>query len=138
MAYPYYPNYSNWGTPQMPVQGSQIPSVSSPTPQMANDINWVQGESDAKSRPVAAGHSVVFLDTEESVMYIKSVDASGMPQPLRVFEYTERKAPPKNEAVAMKQMTAEVVSRQEFDELKNEVRKLSENLHSPTVEEGEG
>ena len=87
MAYPYFPNYANWNaSPQMPQIAPQMPSVASQNAQMTNDINWVQGEADAKSRPVGAGHSVVFMDSEESVFYIKTVDQSGMPLPLRIFE----------------------------------------------------
>ncbi len=39
---------------------------------------------------VAAGNSVLLMDSENSAFYIKSTDASGMPMPLRVFDYTER------------------------------------------------
>ena len=35
------------------------------------------------------------MDSESSTFYIKSTDASGMPQPLRIFDYTERTATPK-------------------------------------------
>ena len=30
------------------------------------------------------------MDSEASVFYLKSTDMSGMPQPLRIFDYTER------------------------------------------------
>ena len=32
----------------------------------------------------------MLMDSENSTFYIKSTDASGMPMPLRVFDYTER------------------------------------------------
>lgn len=55
-------------------------------------ILWVNGIEGAKSYPVAPGNSVWLMDSgDDSVFYIKSVDASGMPQPLRIFEYKERK-----------------------------------------------
>lgn len=65
-----------------------------PQPQPVNNggINWVQGEAGAKSFLVGAGNSVLLMDSEDSVFYIKSTDMSGMPQPLRVFEYKERMA----------------------------------------------
>ena len=64
---------------------------------------------------VAAGNSVLLMDSENSVFYIKSTDASGMPQPLRVFDYTERgkQAPQKPETVDDK-----FVTREEFDALR--------------------
>lgn len=52
-------------------------------------INWVQGEAGAKSIPVPAGQKALLMDSETNVFYIKSSDASGMPLPLRTFEYKE-------------------------------------------------
>lgn len=53
-------------------------------------INWVQGEAGAKSFVVTPGQTVLLMDSEESVFYIKSTDESGMPLPLRIFDYKER------------------------------------------------
>lgn len=55
-----------------------------------NGINWVQGLAGAKSFLVGAGNSALLMDSEEQVFYIKSTDQSGMPLPLRVFDYKER------------------------------------------------
>lgn len=52
-------------------------------------INWVQGEAGARSVPVPAGQKALLMDSETNVFYIKSSDNSGMPLPLRVFEYKE-------------------------------------------------
>ncbi len=71
-------------------------------------INWVQGEAGAKSFLVGAGQSVMLMDSEESVFYIKSTDQSGMPQPLRVFDYKERTQSQKSDGF---------VTREEFDKL---------------------
>jgi len=102
MAYsPYYPTYFPQTNPyaqQMALQSSQMPQNA---PAQSNSgIIWVQGENAAKSFPVGAGQSVLLMDSEGSVMYIKSVDSSGMPQPLRIYDYKERKA----EASQMPQM----------------------------------
>ena len=59
-----------------------------PTPQ-SNPI-WVQGEEGAKAYMVAPGSSVMLMDSENTVFYLKSSDQSGMPLPLRIFDYTER------------------------------------------------
>lgn len=80
MAYPYYP------ATYQPMYPSQ---QAAPTPQ-SGGINWVQGESGAKSFLVAPNTSVMLMDSEDEVFYIKTSDASGMPLPLRVFEYRER------------------------------------------------
>lgn len=52
-------------------------------------IIWVQGVAGAKAYPVAPSNSVQLMDSESDHFFIKSTDASGMPMPLRVFEYKE-------------------------------------------------
>ncbi len=60
-----------------------------PQPQSGNGLIWVQGETGAKSYLVAANSTVMLMDSEADVFYLKSADASGMPMPLRTFKYTE-------------------------------------------------
>lgn len=70
-----------------------LPTVMGAAPthptQNGSGIMWVQGEAGAKSYLVGAGQSVLLMDSESSRFYIKSTDNSGMPMPLRVFEYKE-------------------------------------------------
>lgn len=77
--------------PQMYQPYNYVPQQSV-APQQQNDsgILWVQGEAGAKSWAVAPGKSVMLMDSESSTFYIKSSDQSGMPMPLRIFDYTER------------------------------------------------
>jgi hypothetical protein len=63
---------------------------SQPMQQQSSQIIWVSGEAGAKSYLVAPGNTVMLLDAENSVFYLKSADASGMPLPLRIFDYKER------------------------------------------------
>ena len=58
-----------------------------PTTQ-TNSITWVQGIEGAKAYPVAAGNSVLLMDSDKQYMYIKTADSAGMPS-LKVYEYTE-------------------------------------------------
>lgn len=84
--YPYYPNYPTYPN----YNGMQNPTPN-PNQNQTNSIIWVQGESGAKSYLVASNTSVLLMDSEQSRFYIKSTDASGMPMPLRIFEYSEIK-----------------------------------------------
>lgn len=59
-----------------------------------NGLIWVQGEAGAKSYIVAPGNTVMLMDSEVERFYLKSADASGMPMPLRTFEYKERTETP--------------------------------------------
>jgi hypothetical protein len=60
--------------------------------QQQNGLTWVQGIEGAKSHPVSAGQSVLLMDSESNAFFIKTADASGMPLPLRIFDYSERTA----------------------------------------------
>lgn len=71
---------------QQPQQVVQPPQQS----QDRGGIIWVQGDAGAKSYLVAPNTSVMLMDSEADCFYIKSADASGMPLPLRTFDYTER------------------------------------------------
>lgn len=111
----FAPGYYPMGQPSaMPDQLAQL-RQNYQQPQQSAPIIWVQGEEGAKAYMVAAGNSVLLMDSESSVFYIKSTDASGMPQPLRIFDYTERgkQAPQKPETVDDK-----FVTRAEFDALR--------------------
>ena len=127
----YYPQY--YGTQNVP-QFAQNTQQSS-----SAGIIWVQGEAAAKAYPVASGQSVLLMDSEDSVMYIKSTDQSGMPQPLRVFDYKERTSA-KIEPAAVKQASSdEFVSRKEFEEFREDVKRSMRGMRKTAIEEeGEG
>lgn len=104
-----YNNYFNPYYSQMPYQAQQTQN---------NGITWVQGENAAKSYPVASGQSVLLMDSEESTFYIKSTDNSGMPLPLRIFDYKERQ----NERLQQNMITnTDYISRSEFDAFRSEI-----------------
>lgn len=89
------------------VPQQQIPQPVVQQPVNDNGILWVQGEAGAKSWAVAPGKSVMLMDSESNTFYIKSSDNSGMPMPLRIFDYTER--------TAQHQQQAQVVQHNEID-----------------------
>ena len=97
--YPYYgaqpPMPDNlaqlrMNTNQMQSAVTQPSMPPQPMQQQSSQIIWVSGEAGAKSYLVAPGNTVMLLDAENSVFYLKSADASGMPLPLRIFDYKER------------------------------------------------
>lgn len=107
----YQPVYPQYNYQQMPQQQMQQ------APQNDNGILWVQGEAGAKSWAVAPGKSVMLMDSESNTFYIKSSDTSGMPMPLRIFDYKERTAQPQqNEVIAHKEVdTSQFITREEFN-----------------------
>jgi hypothetical protein len=107
---------------QMQNAVAQQSMPSQPMQQQSSQIIWVSGEAGAKSYLVAPGNTVMLLDAENSVFYLKSADASGMPLPLRIFDYKERSATPSQVAGGSvngeKIDFGKFVTREEFDELK--------------------
>lgn len=107
---------------QMQSAVAQPSMTSQPMQQQSSQIIWVSGEAGAKSYLVAPGNTVMLLDAENSVFYLKSADASGMPLPLRIFDYKERTTATQQAFGGF--VTAEnvnldnFVTRKEFDELK--------------------
>jgi hypothetical protein len=94
---------------QQPMQAAQ--------PAQNNGIQWVQGETGAKAFVIGAGQSVLLMDSESNVFYIKSTDNSGMPLPLRIFDYTERAVQNAPTAPVTAQIdTSLFVTRAELDE----------------------
>ena len=104
MAYPnfynggYYPQYQNGAVPDMlnqykgqyqPMMQPQMvqPMQTASTP--TTDMLWVLNENEATSYPVAPNNSVVLWDKNKATIYVKSVNAQGVPS-MRVLDFTER------------------------------------------------
>ena len=138
MGFPYYPY-------QQPMYQNQY------TPQQHGGLIWVQGIEAAKSYPVSAGQSVLLMDSESNAFFIKSADMSGMPLPLRVFDYSERKQPTRateNASAGVSDDSA-YITRAEFEtriaailadkrnnekEVKNDERTLSDTRNTTAAE----
>jgi len=132
----YFPQYQQaypqayYGMPQ------NQPTMPQNTQQnQGGGIPWVQGEAAAKAYPVASGQSVLLMDSENSTFYIKSTDASGMPQPLRIFDYKERSSQ-KTEAGVVKNTPNDYVSRSEFDEFREDVKKSLKRIREEDEADG--
>lgn len=107
-----YPSYAYMAQQPQVVQQPQ-------TQPNDNGILWVQGEAGAKSWAVAPGKSVMLMDSESNTFYIKSSDQSGMPMPLRIFDYTERTAQHSQSTIQDSHKeeldTSKFVTREEFN-----------------------
>jgi hypothetical protein len=109
----------------IPQYQQTIPQIQQNVPQQQvqpqnNGIIWVQGEQAAKGYPVAPNQSVLLMDSEQSAFYIKSADNAGMPQPLRIFDYSERKA----EQIPTQQPEHNFVTHTEFEEKLEEIKSM--------------
>lgn len=68
-----------------PMQNAQMPMQGQPT----NDFLWVLNENEATSYPVAPNNTVTLWDKNLPTIYIKSVNAQGVPS-MRVLDFVER------------------------------------------------
>lgn len=124
MNYPYFNPYL-----QQQNQQAQQSYLS----QQSQNINWVSGEAGAKSWLVGANSTVLLLDSEKPVFYLKSADNSGMPLPLRIFDYTERPTQqniPQNTAQTTQNepenLDDKYVTREEYKAMEEQYKKFQE------------
>lgn len=78
-----------------PMQSAQMPMQGQPT----NDFLWVLNENEATSYPVAPNNTVILWDKNLPTVYIKSVNAQGVPS-MRVLDFTERTATAQKQPVS--------------------------------------
>lgn len=107
MAYGNYAPFYRGGyfnpmqTPTMPQmaenQGQFVPQYQQPMAQTnpvpmaqtTSDMIWVLGQTEAESYPVAPNNSVVLWDKSNPTIYVKSVNAQGIPS-MRTLDFVER------------------------------------------------
>lgn len=119
MAYGSY--YPTGYQPMYFPQNNPMPQTQA-QPQSNNGLNWVQGEAGAKSYLVAPNTTVMLMDSENDVFYLKSTDASGMPMPLRIFDYKERRMPVDAEPRLSRTESHEnFVTKDEFESFKEKI-----------------
>lgn len=103
-------------------------------PQQNNGLNWVQGEAGAKSYIVAPNTTVLLMDSENQRFYLKSSDASGMPLPLRIFEYTEKaQNAPKTAPSASVMDLSCYATKAELEAFRGEIEGILKNVSKQTV-----
>ncbi len=103
-----------------PMQNAQMPMQGQPT----NDFLWVLNENEATSYPVAPNNTVTLWDKNLPTIYIKSVNAHGVPS-MRILDFTERSAAaPKTPSAPSFNSTNNFVTIDSFNTLKCDVEAL--------------
>jgi len=125
----YQPMYQPYNQSFIPNQ-TQTPSQQV----QQSSIIWVSGETGAKSYLVAPNSTVLLMDSENQRFYLKSSDASGMPLPLRIFEYTEKaQNAPNNTPVAQTMDLSSYATKAELETLKNEIDSILKDVPRQTT-----
>ena len=96
--------------------------------QPANDFLWVLNENEATSCPVAPNNTVTLWDKNLPTIYIKSVNAQGVPS-MRVLDFVERtSATPTQPVGTAFNSTNNFVTLDSFNALKGDVEALRGKL----------
>ena len=120
----------NTGQYQQPMQPQPMPQQMMSAPIPSNDMIWVLGEIEAMSYPVAPNNTVTLWDKNEHTVYIKSVNAQGVPS-MKVLDYSERTAEGKNEPHEHEcQCNKDFVHIDEFNQLKANFEALANKVEA--------
>lgn len=113
---PYTP-YQTGIPMQQPQQQSQQPSSNLMT-------IFVNSEEEVLNYPVAAGLTVLLLSFNLQKFWLKSTNTNGVPQPLRVFPFTEEI----QQSAQVANNQNDLVTRDEFKALNEKLEKLINDL----------
>lgn len=125
----YNPNFAQQTIPNyyIPPQ-QQFNSVTNPAvvpsqqPQNSILTVFVNSEEEVNFYPVAAGVTVMLVSFNLGKFYLKSTGKNGVPEPLRVFNFTEEAH------AAQNQNETKFVSQEDFDALSKKLDTLINSL----------
>lgn len=92
-------------------------------------IAFINEDNMAVNYPVAPNTTVALINVNDPTngkMFIKSTEPNGMPNPMRIFAIKE---------ITPQKQNTDVVSRQEFDDLRQNIQQILASLN--TKEKGE-
>lgn len=125
---------------QMPeMQGQYVPpyQMQQPTQQqpISSDVLWVLNEGEATAFPVAPNNSVVLWDKSNPTIYVKSVNAQGVPS-MRVLDFVERtqqpQTAPQTRTEHVCQCGDKFVTKEMFKALQSDFEALQSKLEALT------
>lgn len=145
VGYPYYTNIAQSVPQNMAQWANGVNQQQYPIMQNATQnvrvggmnnmiIDWVQGVAAARSYNVQPGCSAVLMDSELDKFYIKAVDASGIPLPLRAFNYSEGEVEPAQEVQVPEPDLSGYVTKDEISDLiSSEIQKAFSSMGEKSV-----
>lgn len=126
------------------VQPMQMPQSYGQTPAVKGEIEWVDGEVGAKAYQVPAGMTkpVALWDTNDTVIYLKSVNQYGIPNPIQKIHYRMEEMTPKYTGQDQARLDSgdaqpetrhdmtEYVRKDELDAMKEELKEAIRSMQS--------
>lgn len=138
MAYYPAPYYSQNFNSQYPASYQQAPmnnqmSYAPPQQQAGPGWIWVDGEIGARAYQIppgtAPGVTIPLWDTNDMVIYLKSLNAMGMPNPIQKLRYypeenQQQKRISGDEKPEEKPDESKFVTKDEFEQMKREIEEI--------------
>lgn len=132
---PNYWNPSNFYPVTYPQYTSVMPQQSY-SAQSSIAAAWVEGEMEARGRQMPQGVNQFYMfDAGKQKIYLKSLNPMGMPNPMQILDYTIEEQPQanllsgngENMSGAAQPDMSQYVTKQDFEELKNEIQQMHQN-----------
>ena len=138
------PNYSQTAqiAPQAPqyAGGAYMPQVSYTAAPQVKAMEWVEGEIGAKAFQIPSGwpanSPIALWDSTDTVIYLKSMNQNGIPNPLQKLRYTieEQPNPLLTSGAAQSNQSMQpsgvdmsnYVTKDDFEMLRQEIAKMNE------------
>ena len=138
----YYNPYMQTSYPvgyQMPMQQS----YAAQNPPMQSNVIPVDGEVGAKAFTAPAGSTgpIALWDTNDNVIYLRTFNAAGMPNPLKKLRYTEEEPVqnlPGGQSGSMQSDMSMYATKDDFENLKQEIRHMIQNNQNGSRNNGQG
>jgi hypothetical protein len=134
MQTPTMPNTAenqNQFTPQYQAPMQNNPVTMPQTPM--SDMIWVLGQTEAESYLVAPNNSVVLWDKSNPTIYVKSVNAQGVPS-MRILDFSERaQNAPQAPTEHVCKCGDNFVTKDDFNALKGDFEALSKRFEETAV-----
>ena len=139
--------YGNSYGQQMYPQSMQVmqPQSYGQAPTVKGEIEWVDGEVGAKAYQVPAGMTkpVALWDTNDTVIYLKSVNQYGIPNPIQKIHYRMEEMVPKcmgqdqaklesGDTAQTQHDMSQYVRKDELEAMKDELKEAIESMRSAT------
>lgn len=116
---------------QTPMQNNPVTIPQTPM----SDMIWVLGQTEAESYLVAPNNSVVLWDKNNPTIYVKSVNAQGVPS-MRVLDFVERTQQPQTAPQARTEHVCQCgdkfVTKEMFNALQSDFEALQSKLEALT------
>lgn len=127
--------YNPYATGYQPSYYPTFPTLNynQPTQNQNNgnsNLIYVQGEAGAKAYLTAPNTSILLLDSESPVLYLKTTDSNGLPT-LKIMDYTVRDNSPTKVVNRDDYATRDDIShiRKEIDEINRRLATIKERTH---------